>query len=101
MTEPVIVKHSFVIACVALMQVILPPIVAVATLYGMLLAFHLNFDRGMQLLAGLAVLLTLLVSVRRRNPNAPIFSGTLQLAAGAVGRSGLVLAILLAIGFSA
>jgi putative colanic acid biosynthesis UDP-glucose lipid carrier transferase len=101
MTEPVIVKHSFVIACVALMQVILPPLVAVATLYGMLLAFHLDFDRGMQMLAGLAVLLTVLVSVRRRNPNAPIFSGSLQLALGTAGRWGVVLAILLAIGFSA
>jgi putative colanic acid biosynthesis UDP-glucose lipid carrier transferase len=99
MTEPVIVKHSFAIACIALLQVVIPPLVAVGTLYGTLAAFDLNANRAMQMLAGLTAALTVLVSVRRRNPNAPIFSSNLQLAVGVAGRWGLVLGMLLAIGF--
>jgi putative colanic acid biosynthesis UDP-glucose lipid carrier transferase len=100
MTEPVIVKHSFVIACVALLQVIVPPVIVVAVLYGLVLEFGLGATPGMQMLAGLTTVLMVLLSVRRRNPNAPILSSRAQLAVGAIGRWGLVLAILLAIGYA-
>jgi putative colanic acid biosynthesis UDP-glucose lipid carrier transferase len=100
MTEPVILKNSFAIACVALLRVIVPPFVAVACLYVVVLGFNLTFDRNMQLLAGLAGLLTVLLSVRKRNINSPIFSGSVPLALGVAYRWGLVLAILLAVGYA-
>ncbi len=100
MTEPVIVKNSFVIAGVALLQVIAPSLVVVASLYAWLLAFGMTADRSIQMLAGLAALLTVLLSARRSDANAPIFSGELTLALGVACRWGIVLAILLAIGYS-
>jgi putative colanic acid biosynthesis UDP-glucose lipid carrier transferase len=100
MTEPVIVKNSFVIACVALLQVIAPSLVAVASLYALLLVFDMPADRSIQMLAGLSALLTVLVSARRSSANAPIFSGSVPLALGVVCRWGIVLAILLAVGYA-
>ena len=100
MTEPVILKNSFAIACVAVMQVVVPALVAVVTLYALVLGFGMTADRGIQLLAALAALLMLLLSVRRRNINAPIFAGSVPLALGVAYRWGIVLAILLAVGYS-
>jgi putative colanic acid biosynthesis UDP-glucose lipid carrier transferase len=101
MTEPVILKHSFVIACVALLQIVVPPLAVVASLYALLLVFGMTADGSIQMLAGLSALLTLMLSSRRSNTNAPIFSGSLPLAIGVICRWAVVLAILLAIGYSA
>jgi putative colanic acid biosynthesis UDP-glucose lipid carrier transferase len=59
------------------------------------------FDRNMQMLAGLAGLLTLLLSVRKRNTNSPIFSSGLAMAFGVTCRWVVVLGVLLAIGYVA
>jgi len=100
MTEPVILKNSFAIACVAVLQVVVPALVAVATLYALVFAFGMTPGRSIQLLAASAALLMLALSMRRRNINAPIFSGSVPIAFGAVYRWAIVLAILLAVGYA-
>jgi putative colanic acid biosynthesis UDP-glucose lipid carrier transferase len=100
MTEPVILKNSFAIACVAALQVAAPPLVVMASLYALLLSFDLGLDSNEKMLAGSAALLTVLMSVRRRNINAPMLSSSVSLAFVVACRWGIVLGMLLAIGYA-
>jgi len=100
LTEPVILTNSFAIACVAVLQVVVPALVVAAVLYALVLAYGITADHSIQLLAASAALLMLVLSMRRRNVNAPIFSGSVPIALGAIYRWGIVLAILLAVGYS-
>jgi putative colanic acid biosynthesis UDP-glucose lipid carrier transferase len=98
-TEPVIVKHRFAIACVALLQVVAPAAVVVGTLYTLLRLFGLPLERNIQALGAFSALLTVLMSVRR-SQNASILWSRISLAFGVVYRWGVVLAILLAVGYA-
>ena len=45
MTEPIVMRRPFLIALVTLLQVTLPPLVAVATLTGTMALYDVPFDR--------------------------------------------------------
>lgn len=99
MTEPVIVKNSFAIAFVALLTTTLPTVVAVGALYGFVFLYGVELEGFYHVLAIIVGLLTLLLPHPPRTPNSQIFSGAVPLAVGVVLRWGMMLALLLAIGY--
>jgi putative colanic acid biosynthesis UDP-glucose lipid carrier transferase len=99
MNEPVILKNSLGIAVLALLQVLLPALAAVACLYVVNGAFTVPYTGNINLLALLALMLMLLLPRQRRTSDTPIFARSVPMALGALARWGVVLAVLLAIGF--
>ena len=99
MNEPVILKNSFAIALVALMQVIVPATVAVGSLYMVIFAYGLPAEDYFHVMALVVALLTIFLPHPPRNGNAQIFSGAMPLAVGVIIRWSIILAILLAIGY--
>ena len=99
MNEPVILKNSFVIAFVALAQVIAPAIVAVGTLYTVIFAYGIPAEDYFHVMALVVALLTIFLPHPPRNGNAQIFSGPVPLAIGVIIRWSIILALLLAIGY--
>ena len=100
MNEPVILKNSVGIAALALMQVVVPALASVACLYAVNAAFTVPYGGNINLLALLTFMLMLLLPRQRRTTDTPIFSRNVPLALGALLRWGIVLAVLLAIGFA-
>jgi len=82
MNEPVLLKNSFVIAFVALMQVVAPAIVAVGSLYMVIFAYGIPAEDYFHVMALVVALLTIFLPHPPRNGNAQIFSGPMPLAIG-------------------
>jgi putative colanic acid biosynthesis UDP-glucose lipid carrier transferase len=101
MNEPVIVRNSFAIALVALLQVVVPACVAVGTLYALIAAYDAEATTYFHVMALIVALLSLLLPQPPRTANAQIFSGPVPLAIGVIMRWLILLAILLAIGYVA
>ncbi len=101
MTEPVIIKNSFSIGLVALLQAITPSIVSVAFLYFLIFAYGVALEPYFHSMAVLVALLALLLPHPPRTANAHIFSGTVPLAVGVLARWAIVLAVLLAVAYIA
>src|ERR1044072_8815915 len=97
MNEPVIVKNTFAVAIVALLQAIAPSIVAVGMLYGLIFVYDAHAEAYFHYMAVIVALLMLLLPYPARNPNTQIFAGAFPLAAGVLVRWGIMLAALLAI----
>jgi Undecaprenyl-phosphate glucose phosphotransferase len=100
MTEPVIVKHSVAIGLVALLQAIVPPLLAVGLLYGLILAFGTPVSPYFHVMALLVSVVTLLQSSSSRITSGQLFSGPTEIAVGVLVRWGIMLGVLLAIGYS-
>ena len=100
MNEPVILKNSVGIAGLALLQVVVPALVAIACLYAVNASFTVPYAGNINLLTLLTLMLMLLLPRQRRTTDTPIFSRSIPLALGALLRWGIVLAVLLAIGFA-
>jgi putative colanic acid biosynthesis UDP-glucose lipid carrier transferase len=101
MNEPVIVKNTFAVAMVALLQAIAPSIVAVGMLYALIFAYGVHLEDYFHYMAVIVALLMLLLPYPTRNPNTQIFAGAFPLAAGVLLRWGIMLAALLAIAYAA
>jgi putative colanic acid biosynthesis UDP-glucose lipid carrier transferase len=99
MTEPVILKNSFVIALIALAQAVTPAIVAVGCLYMVIFAYGIPPADYFHVMALIVALLTIFLPHPPRNGNAQIFSGPMPLAVGVIIRWAIILSILLAIGY--
>jgi len=99
MTETVIVRNSVAIGVIALLQAIVPPLLAVGLLYALIFAFGAQVETYFHVMAVLVAFLILLLPPASR-ANGQIFSGAMALAVGVVTRWAIILAILLAIGYS-
>jgi putative colanic acid biosynthesis UDP-glucose lipid carrier transferase len=101
MNEPVIVKNTFAVALVALLQTVTPSIVAVGLLYAVIFAYGAPVQDYFHAMAVLVALLMLLLPYPTRTPNAQIFAATVPLALGVLLRWTVLLAALLAIAYIA
>ena len=99
MNEPVVFKHTFGVACMTLLQLVVPAIVAIGCLYAVNMVYGLPRTSAIDVLAVFAATLLLLLPGQRRSAGTPIFSGRIPLAIGAMARWGIALGVLLVIGF--
>ena len=100
MTEPVIVKNTFAVAVVALLQAIAPSVVAVTLLYTAIFAYGVELEDYFHSMAILVALLMLFLPYpAARTPNAQIFAGPMPIAVSVMIRWAILLAALLAIAF--
>lgn len=101
MNEPVIVKNTFTVALVALLQAIAPSIVAVGVLYIVTFMFEGHVKDYFHYMAVIVALLMLLLPYPTRNVTSQFFSSVFPFAAAILVRWGILLAALLAIAFVA
>jgi putative colanic acid biosynthesis UDP-glucose lipid carrier transferase len=101
MTEPITLRKGFWIALVAVLQAMAPPVVAIGTLYGLCLAYAVEFTDFFMVLSVIVGLLTVLLPSMRqdRSQQPPLLNGTLPLAARVAVRWSIIVAILLALGY--
>ena len=99
MSEPVILKSSFAIAVIAVLQTVAPAVIAVASFYAILLAWNVPPDEFYHSTAVLIGLLTLLVPRAPRTMHSQLLVTTIPIALGVVARWMIVLAALLAMGY--
>jgi putative colanic acid biosynthesis UDP-glucose lipid carrier transferase len=99
MNEPVILKNSMAIACVALLQLVMPAIVAVVCLYSLIEFFDVDVDRPFHVLALVVAGLSLLLPRPPRTMSAQVSAEPWPLATGVIFRWMMLLGGLLAIGY--
>jgi putative colanic acid biosynthesis UDP-glucose lipid carrier transferase len=99
MNEPVILKNSMTIACVALLQLVMPAIVAVVSLYSLIDLFDVDMDRPFHVLALVVAGLSLLLPRPPRTMSAQVSAEPWPLATGVIFRWMMLLGGLLAIGY--
>ena len=101
MTEPITLRKGFWIALVATLQAMAPPVVAVGTLYGLCLAYGVEFTDFFMVLSVLVALLSVLLPSmpQDRSKQPPLLNGTLPLAGRVAVRWSVIVGFLLAIGY--
>src|SRR5262245_16634446 len=102
MDQHVIVRNPLAVAFVALLQWIVPALVAVGTLYLLLAFFDVDSTRmsSYHVMAALVGMLTMLLSHPTRNSNGRIHSSSMPLVFGVLMRWMALLALLLAIAYA-
>jgi putative colanic acid biosynthesis UDP-glucose lipid carrier transferase len=101
MSETVILRNNIAIAVVALLQTIMPALVAAGSLYTAIWAYGVPLLDYFHVMAVIVALLALLLLAHApRNGGAQIFSGPLTLAVRVITRWAILLGILLAIGYT-
>ena len=100
MSEPFIGKNSLAIAVVAGLQMVVPALIAVASLYIVLDVYGIPVDQSYHSMAALVGLLALLLPRPPRTMQAQLLSNSLPIAMGVVVRWMVLLAALLAIGYA-
>jgi putative colanic acid biosysnthesis UDP-glucose lipid carrier transferase len=98
MTQPVLLKQSFLIAILAGTQAVLPAVVAVATLYATIILFGSAFDPSSAAVVIVAVLCLVLVQPPREL-NSQLASPRLSAVVDVIFRWMLLLGVLLAVGY--
>ena len=98
MDERVIVRNPLAVAFVALLQWIVPALVAVGSLYFLLAFYDVGLERQDQyhIMAALAATMSLLLSNPTRNANGRIHTSSMPVALGVLLRWMVLLAVLLA-----
>jgi putative colanic acid biosysnthesis UDP-glucose lipid carrier transferase len=99
MSEPVILKNSFAIGVIAVLQTIAPAVIAVASFYAVTGAWGVEFDAFYHSTAVLAGLLTLLLPRAPRTMHSQLLETSIPIALGVVARWMVVLCALLVIGY--
>jgi putative colanic acid biosynthesis UDP-glucose lipid carrier transferase len=99
MNEPIVFKRSVLIGQLVLVQLLVPPFVAMGVLYGLALLYEVRFDAEFRTLAVLVAILAPTVIQRPRVTSLAILPRTWSIAASLVLRWLLLLAILIAIGY--
>ena len=99
MTEPTTFTRGLSIALTALLDAVMPSIVAVGLLYGLCVLYGAEFKDFFVGLAILSALLSLLLPRAQTSGSTQLVKSTIPLAMGVVMRWLVILAILLAIGF--
>jgi len=100
MSEHFVLKHSLPIALVAAMQVIAPAMIAVASLYAVLAAYHVQLDARYHSMAALVAALALLLPRPPRSLQSQLLARSIPIAIGVVIRWMMLLGALLAIGYA-
>ncbi len=98
MTQPVLLKQSFLIALLTGVQAIVPAIVAVVSLYAIITLFGDRFDPSSAAIVIVAVLCLVLVQPPRE-VSTQLTSARLTAVADVITRWMLLLAVLLAVGY--
>ncbi len=99
MTEPITFSRGFSIALITLLDAVVPPLLAVALLYGLCVAWGVHFASFYVVLSTLVSILSLLLPRGRPGNSMQLVPQTLPLASGVVARWFIIVAILFAIGF--
>jgi Undecaprenyl-phosphate glucose phosphotransferase len=100
MTEPTTFTRGLSIALMALLDAVVPPLVAVGLLYGLCFIYDVEFKGFFVVLSILAAMLSLLLPRGRPGGGeAQLLKATFPLAIGVVVRWMVIVAVLLAIGF--
>lgn len=100
MNEPIVFKHTVLIGQMLLVQLLVPPAVAILMLYGLTVLYDVKFDSEFRLLAVLVAILAPTVLKRPQIGTLPVMPQAWSIAAGLVMRWLLLLAILFAIGYA-
>jgi putative colanic acid biosynthesis UDP-glucose lipid carrier transferase len=99
MTQPVLLKQSFLIALLTGVQAIIPAVVAVASLYLTIIFFSIHFDRSSEAIVIVAVLCLVLVQPPRE-VTTQLTSARLSAVVDVIFRWMLLLGVMLAIGYA-
>jgi putative colanic acid biosynthesis UDP-glucose lipid carrier transferase len=99
MNEPIVFKRSVLIGQLVLIQLLVPPLVAIGSLYGLTVLYGFKFDNELRLLAVLVAILAPTVMKRPQVGALTILPRGWSNAAGLVLRWLVLLAILFAIGY--
>ena len=99
MNEPVILRNSFAMGLVAVLQIIAPAFIAVASLYVVFAAYREPIGQYVHSMALVVGLLALLFSRPTRMLQPQLLPGSVSIAFGVLARWLALLAILLAIGY--
>jgi putative colanic acid biosysnthesis UDP-glucose lipid carrier transferase len=99
MTQPVLLKQSFLIALMAGIQALIPAVVAVASLYATIIFFDIRFDRSSEAIVIVAVLCLVLVQPPRE-VSTQLTSPKLSAVVDVIFRWLLLLGVMLAIGYA-
>ena len=99
MNEPIVFKRSVLMEQLALVQLMVPPLIAIGMLYGLARFYDVEFDREFRALAVLLLILLPLVIRKPRVESLAILPQTWIIMASVIVRWLLLLAILIAIGY--
>ena len=100
MNEPVVFKNSVLIGQLLLIQILLPSIVAIGTLYGLILLYDAKFDTEYRILAVLVAILAPTVMRRPQVGMLTILPRWGSIAIGLIMRWLILLGLLFAIGYA-
>src|SRR5271168_2662850 len=98
MTQPVLLKQSFLIAIMIGVQAVMPAVVAVASLYATIIFLGRGFDPSSAAIVIMAILCLLLIQPPRE-VSTQIASTRMSAVVDVISRWLLLLAILLAVGY--
>jgi len=99
MTQPVLLKQSFLIAVMAGVQALVPALVAVGSLWATIVFFQIRFDRSSEAIVIVAVLCLVLVQPPRE-VSTQLTSARLSAVVDVIFRWMLLLGVMLAIGYA-
>ena len=99
MNEPIVYKHSVLIGQLVLIQLLIPPLVAIGMLYGVTLLYEARFDSEFRMLAVFIAILAPMVMRRPVVGTLAILPRGWSIIASLTLRWLLLLAILFAIGY--
>lgn len=97
--EQVVTRNGFWIGLVALLQTVLPAIVAVCCLYWLVSVYDASLEQYFNAMAVVVTTLMLLLPYPARDPRQPLFPGSLPVVMSVLTRWLVLLAILLAIAY--
>jgi putative colanic acid biosynthesis UDP-glucose lipid carrier transferase len=99
-SEQIIMKNSLALAVIAVLQMLAPAMVAVASLYLVLGAYGAGLDQRYHAMAAVVGLLALLLPRPPRTLQGQLLSSSIPIAIGVVARWMVLLGALLAIGYA-
>ena len=100
MNEPIVFKRSVLIGQLVLVQFLVPPLVAIGTLYGLTALYGVRFDDEFRMLAILVAILSPTVMKRPQVSSLTVFPRWGSIALSLILRWMALLAILFAIGYA-
>jgi putative colanic acid biosysnthesis UDP-glucose lipid carrier transferase len=100
MNEPIVFKRSVLIGQLVLAQLLVPPLVAISSLYGLTLLYDVRFDREFRTLAVLVAILAPLVMKRPQVNGLTVLPRWGSIAVSLLMRWLFLLALLFAIGYA-
>ena len=100
MNEPIIFKRSVLVGQLVLIQVLVPPLVAIGSLFGLTFLYESQFDRDIRVLAVLMAILSPMVFKRPELSTLTVLPRWGSIAFSLILRWLLLLGILFAIGFA-